>query len=168
MPRPLLARLKADSIAEFRAAAIERFRDGKAAAARDRRTAAIYLWGYTIEMLIKAAYFQVNGFQAEQIVAMRDLRDAVRFGVSNQIIWPQQGQLHSIRAWAQTLVALRLKQPSTTYTDAAFGDEMLDRAQRLEPIWSETLRYHQNRAYPREVSQVQTATEWFLTHSLSL
>ncbi len=168
MPKPLLTRLKPDSIAEFRAAALERFRDGEAAAARDRRTAAIHLWGHTVEMVLKAAYFQVSGVPDEQTVSMRDLRDAVRFGVQNQIIWPQQCQLHSIRAWAQTLVALRLKHPTTTYSDAAFEAEVLDRAQRLEPIWSETLRYHKNQAYPREMSQVRSSANWFLIHSLSL
>lgn len=73
MPRPLLTRLQPDSIAEFRAAAGQRFLDGEAAAAGNRRTAAIYLWGYAVEMIIKAAYFQVDGFSERQTILPSDL-----------------------------------------------------------------------------------------------
>ena len=51
MPKPLLSRLQPDSIAEFRAAARQRFLDGEVAAANDRRTVAVYLWGYAAEMI---------------------------------------------------------------------------------------------------------------------
>ena len=57
MPRGLRARCQPDSIREFRAAARQRFQDGLTAAAGERRTAAIYLWGYAAEMTLKAAYF---------------------------------------------------------------------------------------------------------------
>ena len=80
MPKPLLDRLQPDSIAEFRLAAQQRFLDGEIAGDRDRRTAAIYLWGYAVEMLLKAAYFEVDGFPERQPILIQDLKNAVKFG----------------------------------------------------------------------------------------
>ena len=61
MPRRLLERCDPDSIREFRAAARQRFDDALAMADQGRRTGAVYLWGYTSEMLLKAAYFSFGG-----------------------------------------------------------------------------------------------------------
>lgn len=44
MPRPLPERFRPESIVEFRAAAIERYRDGVAARLSGRRAAAITCW----------------------------------------------------------------------------------------------------------------------------
>src|SRR5437588_276642 len=51
MPRRLLERCQPDSIREFRAAGRQRFDDALALAAAGHRTGAIYLWGYTAEMI---------------------------------------------------------------------------------------------------------------------
>jgi hypothetical protein len=59
MPRRLLERCPPDSIREFRASARQRFDDGLVLAGGGQRTAAIYLWGYTAEMTLKAAYFSL-------------------------------------------------------------------------------------------------------------
>jgi hypothetical protein len=61
MPRRLLDRWQPESIREFRAAARQRFDDAVACAAAGRRTGAIYLWGDSAELLLKAAYFSVIG-----------------------------------------------------------------------------------------------------------
>ena len=165
MPKPLLARLRPDSIAEFRLAARARYQDGEAAADQDRRTAAIYLWGYVVEMLLKAAYFEVDGLLERDPISIRDLKTAVKFGVTKNILWPPQGQLHNIRAWGETLVARRQMHPASVYQDVAFEQEVLIRSGRLESIWSETLRYHPNVAYPHEFRQVRSSAEWFVVHS---
>ncbi len=60
MPRRLLDRCNDDSLREFRAAARQRFNDALVLAANGRRTGAIYLWGYAVEMTLKAAYFSMT------------------------------------------------------------------------------------------------------------
>jgi hypothetical protein len=66
MPRRLPDRLQPDSIAGFRAAARQRSLDAIALQAAGRRTAAVYLWGYVAEMILKAAFFEVSGFAEDQ------------------------------------------------------------------------------------------------------
>ena len=78
MPRKLLNRCAPDSIREFRAAARQRFEDGRALAMADRRTTAIYLWGYSAEMTLKAAYFAVIRFAETRTITLPDLRAAAK------------------------------------------------------------------------------------------
>lgn len=79
MPRRLLQRCQPDSIAEFRSASRQRYDDGLSLAIQGRRTGAIYLWGYAIEMTLKAAYFSFIGKGVrDPITWSGDLLPAIR------------------------------------------------------------------------------------------
>jgi hypothetical protein len=165
MPRRLIDRCQMDSIREFRLAARQRFDDALALAAAGRRTAAIYLWGYTAEMTLKAAYFSVIGMaEADTITWGGHLRPATQQGRTLGIAWPAPGEGHNVRAWAQLLIATRASSPLTTYT-VPFGLEVQRRDQGFEHVWRETLRYRKNHAYSYEVKQVRESAEWLLIHS---
>jgi hypothetical protein len=84
MPVELPQRCNPDSIAEFRRAAKQRYFDGLELATNNRRTAAIYLWGYTAEMLLKAAYFELIGFAEMKPIQLADLQTA-KFDVEKKI-----------------------------------------------------------------------------------
>jgi hypothetical protein len=60
VPRRLLARCQSDSVREFRASAQQRYNDGLSAVVADRRLAAIYLWGYSAEMTLKAGLLHLD------------------------------------------------------------------------------------------------------------
>src|SRR5438067_365326 len=99
MPRRLLDRCNRDSIREYRAAARQRFNDALAMAGQGRRTGAIYLWGYTAEMILKAAYFSVIGLSETHVVTWHaDLRPAINRGRILGIAWPAPGEGHNVRA----------------------------------------------------------------------
>jgi hypothetical protein len=168
MPKTLLDRCLPDSIWEFRESARQRFDDGLIAAASDRRTAAIYLWGYVAEMTLKAAYFDALGFTPDQEITMGDLNDAVSFGTSSMVLWPRRGRLHSVRAWAETLVVRRGSSPVPAYDRPDFGSEVARKGQRIERYWNESLRYHKNVAYLHEVKRVKESAEWLLTNTYLL
>lgn len=168
MPRRLLDRCHPDSIREYRAAAYQRFDDALAMAGRGRRTGAIYLWGYTAEMVLKAAYFSLLGVPETRALDWRtDLRSAIVRGRGLGIAWPASGEGHNVRAWAELLVAARSLSPLTAYA-VAFGRDVQRQAQRFESLWRETLRYRKNYAYSYEMRQVRQSAEWFLVHSAAL
>ena len=168
MPRRLLDRCGPDSIREFRSAARRRFDDAMTLAAAGQRTGAVYLWGYTAEMILKAAYFAVLGLdEADPILWGEHLLPAIHRGRALGIAWPVPGQGHNVRAWAELLVAERASSAATAY-DAPFGREVQRHGQRFEPLWRETLRYRKNRAYRHEVRQVRESAEWFLVQSPAL
>ena len=108
MPRRLLARCQPDSIQEFRAAARQRFDDALYLATEGRRTGAIYLWGYTAEMTLKAAYFSSQGrAEADALTWRADIQPAILRGRAMGIAWPDQGAGHNVRAWAEFLSSER-------------------------------------------------------------
>ena len=165
MPRRLLDRCQPDCIRQFRAAASQRFDDGPSLAAAGRRTAAIYLWGYTAEMTLKAAYFGFLGFaDTDNILWRHHLEPAIDRGRKMGIAWPRQGAGHNVRAWAELLVAARAASAATALP-TSLGLEVQNRGQRIGALWCETLRYRRNHAYLYEVRQVREAAEWFLVNS---
>jgi hypothetical protein len=168
MPRRLLDRCNPDSIREYRAAARQRFDDALELAGHGRRTGAIYFWGYTAEMVLKAAYFSLIGLpQTHQLNWGMHLRPAIHRGRALGIAWPHQGEGHNVRAWAELLVVVRALSPATIFA-APFALEVQRRGQRIEQLWRETLRYRKNYAYLYEMSHVREAAEWFLVHSAGL
>ncbi|WP_165074895.1 hypothetical protein [Paludisphaera rhizosphaerae] len=158
MPKPLPDRFQDDSINEFRLAARQRAADAIVLQASNRRTAAIYLWGYVAEMTLKAAFFDVSGFDKNQPITKSDLRAALK----------GKGSFHHLGNWAQALVDLRFSSPQLAYPDPAFGSIVTAKAYSLYNIWREWIRYHKNVAYPHEVALARREAEWLLSHSLEL
>ena len=114
MPRTLLNRCHPDSIREFRAAALRRYDDGLRLAVADRRTGAVYLWGYAAEMTLKAAYFSLIGLADRDVITWNiNIQPAINRGRGLGIWWPNQGAGHNVRAWAELLVAGRALSPAT-------------------------------------------------------
>ena len=106
MPRRLIDRCLPDSIREFRASALQQYNDGLALVGAGNRTAAIYLWGYTAEMTLKAAYFSLFGLAEDDVITVPGhIQPAINRGKSPplSIAWPNQGAGHNIRAWAELL-----------------------------------------------------------------
>jgi hypothetical protein len=166
MPKRLLARCQPDSIREFRIAAHQRFNDALALSVAGNRTAAIYLWGYSAEMILKTAYFVLKGMAENTSLTWRgDIFPAINYGRSVRgIMWPSGGQGHNVRAWAELLVLERALIPGMAYSPE-IGQEVQACGQRIGQLWNETLRYHKDLAYQHEVTQVRQATEWLLTNS---
>jgi hypothetical protein len=164
MPRRLLDRCHPDSIREFRASARQRFDDALTLMAAGRRTGAIYLWGYSAEMVLKASYFTLSGLaETDPITWHGHIQPAINRGRALGINWPNAGQGHNVRAWADLLVTARAQSPATAYSQA-FGLEVQRRGQRIRELWRETLRYHKNIAYDFEVRQVRESVEWLLVN----
>jgi hypothetical protein len=167
MPRRLIDRCQPDSIREFRAAARQRYQDGLALAAAGNRTAAIYLWGYATEMILKAAYFSLFGLAEDDVISVPGhIQPAINRGRAAplSIAWPNPGAGHNVGAWAELLVGVRALAPATAYAPD-FGARVQGCGQRIWQLWRETLRYHKNRAYLYEVRRVREATGWFLIHA---
>lgn len=163
MRKGLLERCRPDSIREFRAAARQRFNEGLMLATHGYRTGAIYLFGYTAEMILKAAYFSRKLADTDEIRWKEEILPAIRMGPGLSIRWPPQGQGHNVRAWAELLIIERNTSPVPL--NASLDPGILTHGQRIEQHWRETLRYHRNRASRQELRQVRESTEWFLVNS---
>jgi hypothetical protein len=167
MPRRLLARCHPDSIREFGTSAIQRYNDGIVAAGGGRSLAAIYLWGYAAEMILKTAYFSAAGIgEATTLEMNSDIKPAINLGKSLGVSWPAVGQGHNVRAWAELLILERATHPNPPAAyNTGFERAIQACGQRISQLWSETLRYHKNTPYPHEIRQIREATEWLLVHA---
>lgn len=168
MPRRLIDRCRPESIHEFRASARQRYDDGLVLAAAGNRTAAIYLWGYTAEMTLKAGYFSLIGFgETDPVDVGRHVVPAIDRGRALGIAWQRRGQGHNVRAWAELLIAERSATPGALFVPA-FARQLQTCGQRIQQLWNETLRYHKNRAYLHELRQVREAASWLLANAEQL
>lgn len=168
MPRRLLERCQPDSIREFRAAARIRYHDGLTLAMQGHRTAAIYLWGYAAEMILKAAYFSFTGVkELAPLTVPGHIIPAINIGRSLGIPWPRAGQGHNVDAWAQLLIATHARSTQTAYSQP-FEKQLARCGQRIYQLWREVLRYHKNVAYDYEVRQMCEAVEWLVIHAAVL
>ena len=166
MPCRFLDRLRFNSIAEFRLAAAQRAIDAEALMSAGRRTGAVYLWGYYVEMILKAAYFSARNFAYNQAITFADLQYAKNSAPSLGI--SPFHNYHDLRAWAELLVEYRVQIPHLRYNSSLMGSQIIANAQKAYSLWRESLRYHENRAYVYEAEQMKTTVQWFNIHADSL
>ena len=164
MPKRLPDRWQPECIREFRAAARQRYNDGLALAGQGRRTGAVYMWGYTAEMALKAAYFSLTMADTDLISWKPDIQGTITHGkTAHGIAWTNSEAGHNVRAWAELLVAERAVSAATALP-AGVGREIQVHGQRIGLLWSVTLRYHKNVAYLHEMTQVRLSVEWLVAN----
>jgi len=120
-------------------------------------------------MTLKAAYFGVTGLAETDVITWPGhIQPAINRGRHVLgIAWPTGGQGHNVRAWAELLIAERAAIPGAAYVHL-FGREVQVCGQNIGELWSESLRYHKNRAYLHEMNQVREAAEWLLANARAL
>ncbi|MCI0681633.1 MAG: hypothetical protein L0Y71_05985 [Gemmataceae bacterium] len=158
---PLAQRIqgRAHSIQNLRLSALARFREGRLLVINDRRLAGIYLWGYCVEMLLKAAYFRLKGWSPIQTITVDDMRQAKQHATQLlKCAWP--GNLHYLPGWKDLLTEER--QRVGTPFARSFSRSLNAQVSRLALHWSETLRYHDLRPFRGEVRVCEQATTWLV------
>lgn len=157
MPFLLPLRNPVDNIQVFERAAEARLHDAEILQAQCRDMAAIYLFGYSAEMRIKAAYFRSISFTTTTTITPRHRRTAI--DEAPVLGLPAKPGSHDIHGWAQLLIAKRAQQGSPYPKD--LGMDILANARILSSRWSEILRYRANRPYQHEIVAVHMSAIWF-------
>jgi hypothetical protein len=155
--RNLLTRIRNrdHSIREFRIAAARRYNEAIDLASAGHRLAAIYLCGYAAEMLLKAAYFRLEGWTSTQAIGMRDLRGAAGKGTP-----PFDGKLHDLPSWRNLLIAVR-RTRGTPYSPR-LQRSLNSRVAALALNWDPVMRYYTNQPREAEVRASLDASAWLL------
>jgi len=149
-----------DCIREYLAAARMRHSEARRLLERSHDLGAIYLYGYSVEMRVKAAYFHNAGLLREELITQQHRTDAVNMWTILGLATPPRP--HDIAGWATLAVAARSTAPSPLRPyEGAFGIEVVTRATSLYLIWRETLRYRSTQPLPRELRDVRSIADWF-------
>src|SRR5438105_3627129 len=109
---PLANRLGPDTIAQFERAAKERFFEAEILLIRRSNAGSIYLNGYVVEMLIKAAYFREYGLTPHDPIQPSDRARAHADAKSRGITISGP---HDFAGWARYLVDFVGGQPRPRY-----------------------------------------------------
>ena len=152
----LIARVSTDeTIHNFRRAAGARYAEGSWLATHGDRLASIYLLGYSAEMLLKAAFFRLEGYGPGDPLP---LKSAPAYARSWGLAGPRN--LHDLPWWA-TLLVERRKLDGRPYP-LAFSSSLVANVNHTYRNWREYLRYRTNRPTAGEVAEVRHSVTWLM------
>ncbi len=164
MPLTLATRIGPDTLGKLERAARRRFAEARRLVA-DEPLGAIYLFGYTIEMRLKAAYFRMVGLVSASILAssrgLAEARIRTLLGVKGAVG-------HNLYGWAKLLEDARATTPGASALPSGLASEMYAHVQNIEACWTEVLRYRANRPYTEEMKAVYAGANWFKINSRRL
>src|SRR5438128_990093 len=159
MPLWQRIQLRPHSVTSFRLAASARYQEAYVLATHEHRLAAIYLWGYCAEMLLKAAYFRLQGWHLDQPISLSDLQQA-KYYSTHALLFAWPGNLHYLPGWKNLLAEERRRQ-GKRYS-RSFERSLHAHVKRLALHWSEALRYYEVQPFQGEVNTCRQAVEWLI------
>lgn len=171
MPLTLVRRAGKDTLAKLEAAARKRFREAEVLYAHGEELGAIYLFGYSIEMRLKAAYYHAIGLAPSSAIEKlhrkpaEDAIDAMPLLPKHPVVGgPYPG--HHIVGWARLLEQTRAT--GAAPMDATLAKLMHQHANATFMCWVEFLRYRANEPYDVEITAVRSAARWFRANATRL
>lgn len=163
---PLRYRLNAapETLQEFELAAEERYLDALELFVAGRNGAGIYLMGYAAEMILKVAYFKLDGVKPGGDLKPR-LGPAKTF-VKRMHPGIDYESFHSLLFWIH---AIRLKRLSKRSGSSKSVDvQALRKVRRLYQIWWVEMRYRRDRSTQSEVNTVYEDVTWLWDNRMQL
>ena|ERR1039458_9907426 len=164
MPLTLATRIGPDTLSKLERAARRRYAEARRLVAHER-LGAIYLFGYTVEMRLKAAYFRTVGLApASPLAPSRNVAEArirTLLGVRGPVG-------HNLYGWAKLLETARATTPGATALPSGLAKEMYLHVQNVRACWTEVLRYHANKPYDDEMKAMRFGASWFKVHGRRL
>ena len=166
MKRPVsfVDRLAPDTINQLERAARMRHDDAVQLLTAERGLGALYLFGYSVEMCLTAAYFRAFGLSPNAVIdretrqqrmaQARRLRSADGTPLMNS-------DPHPLVGWARFLEWQHLASRTTEQRRRRLL-EAIARAEVVYNHWRPELRYKTTDVKPNQLREVRIATTWFM------
>src|SRR5438445_5813581 len=165
MARLFLSRIGDDTLAKLEAAATRRHAEARRLRI-DERLGALYLYGYTIEIRLKAAYYRLIGvppnwnIEAAIQPNSHSPRKTAQDLIKQLLNLTHAGEAgHNLIGWTRLLVDTRANHALGPF-EPSFEPMLRDHAQPAARHWREILRYRANRPYNEELNEVLEAANW--------
>jgi hypothetical protein len=165
MPKTLLVRIGADTLKKLEAAAVRRHAEA-VMLEDDEPLGALYLYGYTIEIRLKAAYYRLTHVPPNWDIFAnlpgnsKSPRHLAEAGIRALLhLLPNVPVGHHLAGWARLVIETRRTHvlgPLPPADEAALWNH----ARNAAGVWKESLRYHANKPYDRELEDVAEAARW--------
>ena len=162
----LAAHLSPDTINRLEQAAQNRYEEATRLREQKRLLCAMYLYGYSVEMCLAAAYYRSAGFspnspierdtRERQMKYARTLRD-----VDNR---PLMGSdPHPLVGWARFLQRRRLSSQLSAEQTRRLR-EAVNKAAMVYKHWRPELRYKTTDVSPAQLEEVRRCVDWFIAN----
>ncbi len=164
---PLVEHLSPDTIVRLERAAEGRFEEANHLRGTGRRLAALYLYGYSVEMCLTAAYFRSAGF-APNVPLDRDTRQR-RMAQARQLRTASGEPLmgsdpHPLAGWARLLERQRNLSARLSPQESKQLKEAVNKAEQVYRHWRPELRYKTTEVRLEQLDEVGQAATWFIRH----
>jgi hypothetical protein len=132
---------------------------------------AVYLFGYSIEIRLKVAYYRTIGLVPSSAIDIKLHRKPAEDAIDAMHLPrpPLRGRPpgHDVVGWALLLEQARAA-PGNIPMDPAVVTRMHAHVDNVFLCWVEFLRYRANKPYNGEVTAVRNAARWFRANAASL
>lgn len=162
---PLADRLAPDTVNSLKRAAELRVEDANRLIDQGRLLASLYLFGYSVEMVLCAAYFRNAGF-APNLCIDRDTRHR-RMTRARQLML-MEGDPHPLVGWARLLEWQRSTDGRLTSGETRLLKDAIERAGLVYRHWRPELRYKTAQVTEGQIEEVRRSATWFIQHRESL
>jgi len=159
--------LAPDCISRLQRSAEQRTEDAKLLLEQKRPLAAIYFFGYSVEMCLCAAYYRSDGFSPNQTID-RDARQR-RMARARQLRTSAGQPLmnsdpHPLVGWARFLEWHRSVSLKLTSQQSQLLKEAIIQAELVYKHWRPELRYKTAAVTQNQLEEVRNAASWFIQH----
>jgi hypothetical protein len=163
--RGLAAHLAPDTVRRLERAAEERFDEGDSLKRQNHLLGALYLYGYSVEMCLAAAYFRSAGFRPDQPI--EDVARRQRMAKARQELHSDgralmSGDPHPLDGWARFLEWNRRSSIPPASQEAERLRVAVRKAQQVYKHWRPELRYKTIDVAPSQLDEVRQCVRWFI------
>ncbi len=164
-------RLSPDTIARLERAAEHRFETAEILRINRRRLAALYMYGYSAEICLSAAYYRSAGFPRHATID-RDTRQR-RLAQARQLRTERDEPLmnsdpHPLVGWARFLERQRLLAGGLSQQAEQRLREAINKAALIYSYWRPELRYKITEITDRQLQEVRQAVRWLVENQEQL
>ena len=164
MRLPLAQRIVPDTLRKLEAAATRRYAEATILAPSEP-LGALYLYGYSIEIRLKAAHYRLSGLGLDADIAApappntiaprRIAEDLIRSFSLPSGASPG----HDLIGWTHLVIVSRVFAGLTSFTPG-FQQTFIGHIQNAALAWTESLRYHANKPYNHELVATANAARF--------
>ena len=163
--RALAAHLAPNTVQRLERAAEKRFEEGEILKKQNRLLGALYLYGYSVEMCLAAAYFRSAGFSLNQ--AIEEGERLRRMAQARQHRHPDGDPLmtnasHPLDGWARLLQWHRGLSGALTLQEQRQLEEAVQKAKQVYKHWRPELRYKTTDVATSQLDEVRRCVRWFV------
>jgi hypothetical protein len=162
---PLAARLAPNTIRQLECAAEKRYQEGDCLKKQNRLLAALYLYGYSVEMCLAAACFRRAGISPGKTITEDERHRRMAFArqTPHDDGEPLMSNApHPLVGWARYLQWQWRATEALTSQDEQRLRESVQKAKQVYKHWRPELRYKTTDVAPSQLDEVRRCVCWFV------